>query len=98
MEIQFRPPNSSPTPRRATYHESCHLRHGRKVSRQPREILRAIPGLEVCETAEANWCCGSAGIYNITQPQTAARLQRRKAENLLATGVTVIATANPGCH
>jgi glycolate oxidase iron-sulfur subunit len=81
-----------------TYHESCHLCHGQKVSAQPRAILRAIPGLELRECAESQWCCGSAGIYTITQPDTAARLQHRKVGHVLATGASLVATANPGCH
>jgi glycolate oxidase iron-sulfur subunit len=82
----------------ATYHEACHLCHGQKISAQPREILRAIPGVELRECAEATWCCGSAGVYNITQPQTAAWLQQRKLGHLRATGANIVATANPGCH
>ncbi len=81
-----------------TYHESCHLCHGQKVSAQPREILRAIPGIELRECPESQWCCGSAGIYNITQPATSAWLQERKVGHVLATGAAVVATANPGCH
>jgi glycolate oxidase iron-sulfur subunit len=81
-----------------TYHEACHLCHGQKISAPPREILRAIPGIELRECAEATWCCGSAGIYNITQPQTAAWLQQRKLGHLRTTGASIVATANPGCH
>ncbi|HXA80026.1 MAG TPA: (Fe-S)-binding protein [Opitutaceae bacterium] len=81
-----------------TYHEACHLCHGQKIFAQPREILRAIPGVELRECAEATWCCGSAGIYNITQPKTAAWLQQRKLGHLRATGASIVATANPGCH
>ena len=80
-----------------TYHEACHLCHGQKISAQPREILRAIPGVEWRECAEATWCCGSAGIYNITQPQTASWLQQRKLGHLRTTGASIVATANPGC-
>ena len=80
-----------------TYHEACHLCHGQKISAQPREILRTIPGVELRECAEATWCCGSAGIYNITQPQTASWLQQRKLGHLRATGASIVATANPGC-
>lgn len=87
-----------PAPTSVTYHESCHLCHGQKVSAQPREILCAIPGLELRECAESSWCCGSAGIYTITQPDTAARLQERKVGHVLATGASLVATANPGCH
>jgi glycolate oxidase iron-sulfur subunit len=81
-----------------TYHEACHLCHGQKISAQPREILRKIPGLELRECSEAAWCCGSAGIYNITQPETSAWLQQRKLGHLRATGASIVATANPGCH
>jgi glycolate oxidase iron-sulfur subunit len=81
-----------------TYHDSCHLCHGQKVYNQPRDIVKSIPGFEFRECTEATWCCGSAGIYNITQPRTAAWLQRRKLTHLRATGAAVIATANPGCH
>ncbi|MFH1497993.1 MAG: heterodisulfide reductase-related iron-sulfur binding cluster [Verrucomicrobiota bacterium] len=104
VEIGFRAPVAPPAPaapaaaKPVTYHESCHLCHGQKVSAQPRAILRALPGVELRECAESQWCCGSAGIYNITQPVTAERLQVRKTGHLLATGAPVVATANPGCH
>lgn len=101
VEIGFRkpsPPAGTPSPVPLTYHESCHLCHGQKVSRQPRTVLQALPGVELRECAEAQWCCGSAGIYNLTQPETAAWLQTRKVGHLQATGARVIATGNPGCH
>lgn len=101
VEIGFRLPRdpvNEPAIQSVTYHESCHLCHGQKVSAQPRAILRSIPGLTLTECAEATWCCGSAGIYNITQPSTSAWLQTRKLRHLAATGAQVIATANPGCH
>jgi glycolate oxidase iron-sulfur subunit len=109
VEIDFRKPaapaqnnvrntNITPPTTAITYHESCHLCHGQKVSAQPRAILRSLPGVELRECAEAQWCCGSAGIYNITQPDTAARLQGRKVGHVLATGADIVATANPGCH
>jgi len=82
---------------RVTYHEACHLCHAQKITRQPREVLRAIPGLQLIELFESTWCCGSAGIYNITQPEMAAKLQQRKIDNIKKTGVSVVATANPGC-
>lgn len=97
-EIGVRRPASSGTPVRVTYHEACHLVHGQKISRQPREILGAVPGLELVELPESTWCCGSAGIYNITQPEMSATLQTRKLENIRKTGVSVVATSNPGCH
>jgi glycolate oxidase iron-sulfur subunit len=98
VEIGFRKPTSTAPRSTVTYHESCHLCHGQKVSAQPRAILRSLPGVELRECAEAQWCCGSAGIYNITQPDTAARLQERKIGHVLATGADIVATANPGCH
>ena len=99
VEIGFRKPASTAaTASTVTYHESCHLCHGQKVSAQPRAILKAIPGVELRECAEAQWCCGSAGIYNITQPDTSAWLQERKLGHLRASGADVVATANPGCH
>lgn len=89
---------SQVSPTTVTYHESCHLCHGQKVSAQPRAILKSIPGVELRECTEAQWCCGSAGIYNITQPETSAWLQERKLGHLRASGAAVVATANPGCH
>lgn len=80
-----------------TYHESCHLCHGQKVSAQPRELLRAIPGLKLVELPEANWCCGSAGIYNLTQPEMAGQLLERKMKHIRSTKCEVVATGNPGC-
>jgi glycolate oxidase iron-sulfur subunit len=81
-----------------TYHEACHLCHGQGISKQPREILKAIPGLEFVELENATHCCGSAGVYNITQPEQAGKLQREKAACIAKTGATLVATANPGCH
>jgi glycolate oxidase iron-sulfur subunit len=81
-----------------TYHEACHLCHGQKITAQPRQILRAIPGIELKECAESTWCCGSAGIYSLTQPETATWLRDRKLGHLHATGAVVIATGNPGCQ
>ena len=80
-----------------TYHESCHLCHGQKVTRQPREVLRAIPGVKLVELPESSWCCGSAGIYNLTQPEMAGELLLRKMRHIEFTGASVVATGNPGC-
>ena len=82
---------------RVAYHDACHLAHAQAVRAQPRALLRAIPGVEVVEPDEWEICCGSAGIYNIVNPGPAADLGRRKARNLLATGVDTVAAANPGC-
>lgn len=99
VEIDFRVPESKgEEPVRTTYHEACHLCHGQKISSQPREILNAVPGLDLVELRDATHCCGSAGVYNITQPEQAAKLQREKVERIAETGAEVVATANPGCH
>jgi glycolate oxidase iron-sulfur subunit len=80
-----------------TYHESCHLCHGQKISAQPRQVLRAVPNLKLVELPEATWCCGSAGIYNLTQPEMAGQLLDRKLQHIRTTGAGVVATGNPGC-
>jgi glycolate oxidase iron-sulfur subunit len=80
-----------------TYHESCHLCHGQKVTAQPREVLRQIPGVKLVELPESSWCCGSAGIYNLTQPEMAGELLERKMRHIRSTKATVVATGNPGC-
>ncbi len=79
------------------YHDACHLAHAQGVRAQPRRLLDGIPGLEVREIAEAELCCGSAGIYNIINPEPAQELGDRKAKNIVATGAQVLVTANPGC-
>jgi glycolate oxidase iron-sulfur subunit len=79
------------------YHDACHLAHAQGIRSQPRELLRGIPGLAVTEIAEAHLCCGSAGIYNLLQPEPATELGDRKARNLLVTGASVLVTGNPGC-
>jgi glycolate oxidase iron-sulfur subunit len=86
-----------PLPMRVAYHDACHLAHAQGVRREPRELLRGIPDLELLEPAGWELCCGSAGIYNLTHPDAAAQLGARKAENLRATGADAIAAANPGC-
>jgi glycolate oxidase iron-sulfur subunit len=83
---------------RVAYHDACHLAHGQGVRAQPRALLAAIPGIELVPVSESDWCCGSAGIYNFTQPELASQLQSRKVANLLATHPDLIVTGNPGCH
>ena len=80
-----------------TYHDSCHLCHGQKITSQPRQLLRAIPNLKLVELPEANWCCGSAGVYNLTQPEMAGELLERKLTHIQTTGAEIVATGNPGC-
>jgi glycolate oxidase iron-sulfur subunit len=86
-----------PLPLRATYHDPCHLAHGQKVRAEPRALLRAVPGLELVELVEAEMCCGSAGIYNLTEPVMAQRLLDRKVACVETTGAATVVTANPGC-
>src|SRR3989440_9813713 len=84
-------------PHTVTYHHACHLFHGQKIKQQPAQLLKAIPGLTIVDLKEADWCCGSAGIYNITNQEMASQLLERKINNIVVTGANVIATANPGC-
>jgi glycolate oxidase iron-sulfur subunit len=82
---------------RVAYHDACHLAHGQQVRAQPRQLLEGIPGVELVSPAEPEICCGSAGIYNLVQPATAAQLGQRKVRNLAALTPDIIATGNPGC-
>jgi glycolate oxidase iron-sulfur subunit len=79
------------------YHDACHLAHAQGIRAQPRQSLAAVPGLQVREIAESEICCGSAGIYNLLQPEAAVELGDRKAGNVLATGADLLVTSNPGC-
>jgi glycolate oxidase iron-sulfur subunit len=80
-----------------TYHEACHLCHGQKITAQPRKVLTSIPGLKLVELPESTWCCGSAGIYNLIQPEMANQLLDRKLQRIKTTGANIVATGNPGC-
>ncbi|MGA8099344.1 MAG: (Fe-S)-binding protein, partial [Candidatus Cybelea sp.] len=80
-----------------TYQEPCHLVHAQRVAGAPRRLLARIPSLNLIEMDESAVCCGSAGVYNLTQPEMASRLQRRKVDSIRRTGATIVATANPGC-
>jgi glycolate oxidase iron-sulfur subunit len=82
---------------KATYHDACHLAHAQKVKDQPRRLLRQIPGLSLVELPESELCCGAAGTYNLTEPEMAERLARRKLDNIRRTGARVVITANAGC-
>jgi glycolate oxidase iron-sulfur subunit len=79
------------------YHDACHLAHAQKVRAEPRTVLGTIPGLTVLQPAEWEICCGSAGLYNMLEPEPAAELGRRKVANLTATGATAVVAGNPGC-
>ncbi|HEY6170598.1 MAG TPA: (Fe-S)-binding protein [Verrucomicrobiae bacterium] len=96
IEIGVAPPKAGPA-QTVTYHESCHLCHGQKITAQPRQLLKAIPGVKLVELTESSWCCGSAGIYNLTQPEMADQLLQRKVKHIKSTGAQVVATGNPGC-
>ena len=95
-ELEPRAPRH-PLPLRVTYHDACHLQHAQGISAQPRSVLKTIPGLELLEIPEAAICCGSAGIYNMTEPEPAQELGDRKAQNVLKTGADALVTSNPGC-
>jgi glycolate oxidase iron-sulfur subunit len=96
-EVEPRTPRG-PVPLRVAYHDACHLAHAQGIREQPRSLLDGIPELELLEvTQEPQICCGSAGIYNLVEPEAAAELGARKARNLLDTGAEAIAAGNPGC-
>ncbi len=82
---------------RVAYHSPCHLGHAQRITAQPRALLQAIPGLELVEVPDGEQCCGSAGIYNLVQPESAAQIGARKAEAVLSVGAEWLASANPGC-
>ena len=86
-----------PLPMRVAYHDACHLAHAQGIREQPRRLLRNIPGLELVEIPQGEQCCGSAGVYNIFQPDSAAEIGARKVDNVLSVAPDVLASANPGC-
>ncbi|HEY3735125.1 MAG TPA: heterodisulfide reductase-related iron-sulfur binding cluster [Streptosporangiaceae bacterium] len=86
-----------PLPVRAVYHDACHLGHAQGIKAQPRALLRSIPGLELLETGDGGTCCGSAGVYNLLQPEAARELGDRKAATIEALGAELLISANPGC-
>jgi glycolate oxidase iron-sulfur subunit len=95
-ELGFEKP-VNPIRLKAAYHDSCHLQHAQSIRTQPRQLLNAIPGLELIELPEAAICCGSAGIFNLTEPVTARQLADRKAQNIIDSGAQALVSANPGC-
>ena len=86
-----------PLPMRVAYHDACHLAHAQGIREQPRRLLRNIPGLELVEIPQGEQCCGSAGVYNIFQPDSGAEIGARKVDNVLSVAPDVLASANPGC-
>ena len=96
-ELGLKPPPPLPRPLKVVYHDACHLAHVQGIRAEPRALLEAIPNVTLVEPPEWEICCGSAGTYNIEQPETAAKLGERKARNLGATGADAVATGNIGC-
>ncbi|PSL00974.1 glycolate oxidase iron-sulfur subunit [Murinocardiopsis flavida] len=86
-----------PLPLRAAYHDACHLSHGQGITAQPRDLLKAIPELDLADLPNADICCGSAGVYNILQPQAARELGGRKAADVASTDARLLVAGNPGC-
>jgi glycolate oxidase iron-sulfur subunit len=96
-ELGLMTPPPLPQPLTVAYHDACHLGHAQRVTSQPRQLLAAIPNLKLVEIPEGDLCCGSAGAYNLEQPELAAQIGERKARNILTTGADAIATGNIGC-
>lgn len=86
-----------PLPLRVAYHDACHLQHVQRVRLPPRRVLQSIPQLEICEIVEPEICCGSAGIYNLVQPEAATELRDRKTRHVLQVGADLVVSSNPGC-
>ena len=82
---------------KVAYQDPCHLLHGQRIQQQPRQVLRMIPGIELVELHEGDWCCGSAGIYNLTHPEIADQALSWKVRSIVESGAQVVASANPGC-
>ena len=95
-ELEPRAPRH-PLALRVAYHDACHLQHAQRVTEQPRRVLRTIPQLEVLEIPEGGTCCGSAGLYNLVEPDAARELADRKLRNVLTTGADALVSSNPGC-
>ena len=93
------PPRATrhPLPLRIAMHDACHLAHAQRIRGEPRALLRGIPGVTLLEVPDSEQCCGSAGIYNLVQPESADQIGERKVDNVLSTGADLIASANPGC-
>jgi glycolate oxidase iron-sulfur subunit len=96
-EIARPAPSKTARPLRVVYQDACHLAHGQQIRKQPRALLRAIDGLTLVEIADAERCCGSAGIYNLTHADVSAELQRQKVASILAVRPDVVVSGNPGC-
>jgi len=95
--LALRPPGDAGWVQRVVYQDACHLAHAQNVHSEPRSLLKAIPGLELIELLEPHLCCGSAGTYNLDQPEIAASLGQNKARSVLETGAQVVVSGNIGC-
>jgi len=91
------PKPTKPFPKVVTYHDACHLAHAQRVREAPRSLLNMVPGIQMVPLSESDMCCGSAGIYNMTQPEMARKLLDRKVGNILQTNAEIVAMGNPGC-
>ncbi|HEX2910241.1 MAG TPA: (Fe-S)-binding protein [Chloroflexia bacterium] len=96
VEVGFEAPTGR-IDARVTYQDACHMRHGQKIYNQPRELLLSIPGLELVEMKDSDWCCGSAGIYNVVQPVMSNEILGWKTENIKNTKAEIVIASNPGC-
>lgn len=96
LGLREKPPGSG-KPLKVAYHDACHLVNAQGVLREPRELLRAIPGVELIELTDAHLCCGSAGTYNLDQPEIASSLGEQKARAVIVTGAEIVASGNIGC-
>lgn len=96
-DLDLKPVPALKSPIRVAYHDACHLAHAQGVRQPPRDLLSRIPGLEVVDLRDSDTCCGSAGIYNIQQPEIAEKLGRRKAQTVVETGATTVVSGNIGC-
>jgi len=96
VEIGFTPPLGT-YHARVTYQDACHMKHGQKVFNQPRQLIKALPGVELVEMKDSDWCCGSAGIYNVLQPVMANEVLSWKTENIKNTYAEIVVASNPGC-
>lgn len=96
-DIELNEADLKPLAAKATYHDACHLAHTQKITEQPRNVLAAIPGLELIPLEESTWCCGSAGIYNVLRYDDSMWFLDRKMDNIERTGATIVTTGNPGC-
>ena len=97
-EAGLRTEELQPLDLKVTYHEPCHLCHAQNISRQPRELLKALPGVDYVEMNEASWCCGSAATFGLKFTEESRQILDRKLNNVAQTEADVLVTANPGCH